>query len=90
MNQRQVELERRKFSASLLRLLFHLVPLVPLAFRRYTLVVAAVLLVLLPYIKVKKLSQVEAALPEGPEHAADRRQLTAVIARWRWLTYWHS
>jgi hypothetical protein len=55
--------------------------------KRYYLVLAAVLLVLIPYIKVKKLSQMMASEPPGPTKSRNVQEIASALAKWRWLTF---
>lgn len=65
-----------------LRIIWHGLPLVPLFFERYFLVVAGILLVLLPYIKVKKLRS-----RQGNADSNERQADYVLAEKWRKLTF---
>ena len=68
----------------ILRILFHLVPIVPFAMKMPALGAAAVLLVALPYIKVLKF---EGLMQEKGLSAADKDGLRRSRNRWLQLTF---
>jgi hypothetical protein len=83
--------ELRRMLRSGVRMLFHALPLGPLIYKRYLLVIAAILLIAIPYIKVKKLSIIrdqEKAKGGGGTQLHD--EITRAIEKWRWLTFWDS
>ena len=68
-------------------LTLHLLPLLPLAFGRIYLTVAAVLFVLTFYIKSLKLSAQMEQLQNDQEEYKGTKTLRD---RWRWFTFLHS
>jgi hypothetical protein len=77
----------RKILAETIRCLFHAMPLIPLAMKRFYLVLAAVLFVLIPYIKVKKLSNLLGTRPPGSPASREEQEIASALAKWRWLTF---
>lgn len=77
---------------SLVAIIFHLLPLAPLLTGRWAAFAAALLLVLLPYVKNKKLSvtiaQLEDALAQAPNPNLEKELagLRQARRRWRYLT----
>jgi len=70
----------------LLRYLFHALPLLVACFEQWNLIVAAAILVLVPYIKTMKLSSQAADHKErGVQELAD--ELNRAANRWRSLTF---
>lgn len=76
----------------MIAVVFHFLPLVPLLRGHWAATAAALLLVLLPYIKNKKLSvailDIETALAREPTPSLERElaELRAARRRWRYLT----
>lgn len=67
-----------------LKILFHALPLISLFFQKYYLTLAFVLLVFLPYIKCKKISQEI----EQTEDEAHKVKLNVSLNRFKKLTFW--
>lgn len=72
---------------SLIRILFHLLPLVPLAFGLKAVAVATLLLVVLAYIKVKKLEQQLADLKLKGVPSREIEAIEATKNFWKNLTF---
>jgi hypothetical protein len=71
---------------NLIRICFHLIPAVALFSHKQGIIVAALLLILMPYIKLKKLqAQLQDAQESGQTMRAE--ELTKLIARWRYLSF---
>jgi hypothetical protein len=71
---------------NLIRICFHLLPALALISHKQGIVLAALLLILTPYIKVKKLeAQLQDALESGQSLRAE--ELKKLIERWRYLSF---
>lgn len=76
-------LVERVFLAWILKSLWHLFPLIPLSCGYYAFALAGMLLVFLPYIKVKKLEQHR----PYPDLVDERRKFDKNLLFWRGLTF---
>jgi len=72
----------------IIKLLLHLLPLLPLLYGYYYLAAAAALFVAVFYIKVFKLTK-QLELFSVDSDASERQQLTTVRDRWKYFTYLH-
>lgn len=72
---------------SITRILFHLLPFLPLAFGFNWLAVATVLLVLVSYVKVKKLELQLAELAQRRADPVDIASVRKACNFWRGLTF---
>lgn len=69
-------------------IIFHCLPLVPLAYGRHYATAATLLLIALPYIKVKKLRVLRDEMRRAGAPEMETEEIRKVMDRWQILTFY--